>query len=1128
MFPTKGIFPLLVIFLATSFVSPDPSVRGPLFLGASTVAAQEASSSIYGTATDAKGALVPGVKVTAVNEQTGIQREAVTNSEGAYTIPLLPPGTYTITAEMPGFAALRITNVTLSVSINSNVPVILQAQTVTETVSVEAQSNKIDISNATLAYPVTNEQVHGLPVLTTTTGRNVLSLLPFLVPGVTPTDVLGTSRNSNAEGLSMSINGARPTSNSYNFAGADNNDNEMNGAATPLPNPDALQEFTILTNSYPADQGRSVGGIVNAVAKSGTADFHGNLRYIGINDALNARGFFDVTKPVTRLHTFGGQLGGPLVLPKIYDGRNRSFFFVDYEGTRSKSSATRILTNVLSARERVGDFSALPSAQRPRDPLTGQPFPNDRIPEGRIDPIARAYLDRYVPPANNGERGFISQPPSDIKNDSVTGNFMQKIGNDDTLSATLLYNKRNIESTTAALPINLRRNFTQNSWNFVLNETHIFSARVVNQLTLAATRAVNRRFPDAPDAFGISPTEIGFTGIRPQTDRFLSIPTLSVTGTSININLTSPLFTQERFKTLWQVQDSVSVARGNHSYKIGGDVRGFILNSFEANNNGAFTFTRSATARSRNAIADFLLGLPASFNQTTGSALYPRQRSYYFFGMDDWRVKSNLTLNLGLRYELAPPLKDELGQSIAFRPGARSQRFPNAPLGVLFVGDPDPVLGTVPAGGYPTDKNNFAPRVGLAYSPPASGWLRILFGNQKTAIRAAWGVFYDSTLGQTFLQQGTVQPFSVTQLLSANQIAAAGGTFANPFGSLPNPFPIDLSNRAFTGFPQLQPFDPTFRTAYTYQYNFTVQRELPGALLLELAYVGSNSFKQSSERQLNSALLTDTASADDVQDRRIFPLLGSIPSQESSGRARYDAAQFTLSRRLRNGLSIRASYVFQKALDTVSSTFFDLTPGATGWARSDFDRTHNFVTYFTYDLPNTKRRGVVGRLLNDWQIGGLTQIRSGLPLAIFQQPDPTFSGNDFFPGGAPDFVGPYVRFDPRTLQTITVNGVPTTGHFFFDPNAFRVVPADDPTQARQGNLARNVFDGPGVNQWDLSIAKRVALFESQSIEIRTDIRNLFNHALFDNPNTVVDDPGFGIITSSGLGRNVQFGVRYTF
>jgi hypothetical protein len=1100
-----------------------------LLMSTSLVNAQEASATIYGTATDAKKALLPGVKVTAVNESTGLQRDAITSSDGVYTIPLLPAGRYTITAEMPGFAVLRITNVAVQVSVNSNVPIVLEPKQIAETVSIEAQNNKIDPSNATVRFLVTNEQVQGLPVLTTTSGRNVLGLLPFLSPGVSPTDVFGTSRSSNLQGLSMSVNGARPESNSYNFAGGNNNDNETNGSVTPLPNPDALQEFTILTNSYPADQGGGVGGIFNAVAKSGTNHFHGNGRYIGINEALNARGFFDLRKPVTRLHTFGGQLGGPISLPGIYQGKNRTFFFVDYEGTRSHIATTRIFTNVLTQKERAGDFSSSPASQRPRDPLTNQPFPGGIIPPERINSISRAYLDSFIPLADSGGRTFTTQLPNDVRNDSVTTNFLHNLGTRDTIGVTVFYSNGNIASNSGALPLNLLRNFTQKSWNVVLNETHTFSSQLINQVTVAGIRAVTTRFPTAPNGFGVAPSTLGFTGINPQTDRYLAIPTLIVSGTSLNINLTSPLFTQDRFKTLWQIQDNLSYTRGVQSFKFGGDVRGFILNSFEANNNGSFTFSTSSTSRTRNGVADFLLGLPSSFNQSTGSALYPRQKAYYFYGMDDWRARPNLTINLGLRYELVTPFEDELRQLIAFRPGERSQRFPNAPSGVLFVGDSDPILGTVPAGGYPTDKNNLAPRLGVAYSPKVkSGWRHAIFGDGKTAIRAGWGVFYDATLGATFLQQATIQPFSVTQTLTAAQITAAGGSFANPYGTRTNPFPLDLSRRIFVGFPTLQPFDPHFRTAYTYQYNFTLQRELPGSLLLEIAYVGSNSFKQNRERQLNPAILTPTASADDVQDRRLFPTLGSIPSQESSGRARYDAGQFRLTRRFTKGFDFGVSYVFQKALDNVSSTYFDLTPGPTGWARSDYDRTHNFVVNYTYDLPRTRLRGLLGQIVNDWRLGGLTQIRSGQPLAIYQELDPTLSGYDFFPGGAPDLVGQYRRFDPRMLQTIVVNGVPTTGNFFFDPNAFRPVIPEDSAHARQGNLGRNIFDGPGINQWDLSIIKRIALFESQRLEVRADVRNLFNQALFDVPNTVVDAPGFGTVTRSGPGRTIQASLKYTF
>jgi hypothetical protein len=1090
------------------------------------VHAQEALANIGGTVVDVNGAVIPEVKITVTNDSTRLQREATAGGNGYFVVPLLPAGNYTLTAERTGFATITVTDVVLQVGINSTVNITLQPGGVAESVSVVADTNQIDITGATLKYSVTNEQVQGLPVLTTQAGRNVLNLLPFLIPGVSPTDVFGTARNSNGGGRSMSINGARPESNSFNFDGGSNNDNEFNESAARLPNPDALQEFTILTNSYPADQGRSSGGIVNAVSKSGTNQLHGNARYIGINEAFNARGFFDVTRPVNRLHTYGGQVGGPVVVPGIYNGRDRTFFFVDFEGTRSHRATTFTFPNVLTERERTGDFSALPASQRPRDPLTGQPFPNGVIPTARINPISRVYLERFIPLPNNGVRAFTTQLPTNLENDGVTTNFIHKLGKDDTLNATVIYNRSDNVSNFGSLPVSTRRNFPQESWSAVISETHTFSTRVVNQFTGSFTRVVNQRFNTIPEGTGISPGDVGITGIHPQTERYLAVPSISVTGTSVRIDPASTAFNQDKFKTLWQLKDDLSYNRGDHTFKFGGDARGYILNSFIGNNNGSFTFSASTSARTRNAIADFLLGLPSSFNQSTGNAMYPRQKAYYFYGMDDWRAKSNLTINAGVRYELTPPLKDELGQGMAFRPGQKSQRFPNAPTGILFAGDPDPVLGTIPAGGYPTDKNNFAPRLGIAYSPkPDSGWRRKIFGDNKTAVRAAWGVFYDTTLGASFTDQAYLQPFSVTQTLSAVQIAAAGGTFANPFGSLPNPFPLDLSRRNFIGFPELEPFDPTFRTAYTYQYNLSIQRELPGAMLLEIAYVGTNSFKQDRERELNLAVVGPGATIDNIQERRLYPQLGAVISQESTGRARYDAAQLNLTRRFRNGLSFNASYVFQKALDAGSSAVLALT-STSSWARADFDRRHSLVFSYTFDLPSTRFRGLGGRIINGWQIGGLTQIRSGQPLFIQQRTNPTLT-TDFY-SGTPDFVGPYVGFDPRLVQTIVVNGVATTGHFLFDPNAFRAVPVDNPAAARNGSLGRNVFDGPGLNQWDLSIIKRIKITESQRIELRSDISNLFNRALFDVPETSVEAPNFGQVIRAGPGRTIQLALRYSF
>ncbi len=484
--------------------------------------------------------------------------------------------------------------------------------------------------------------------------------------------------------------------------------------------------------------------------------------------------------------------------------------------------------------------------------------------------------------------------------------------------------------------------------------------------------------------------------------------------------------------------------------------------------------------------------------------------------MSDWHTLPNLTINIGLRYELSPPIKDELDQVSAFRPGAKSERFPNAPSGLLFVGDIDPVLGRLPRGLFPTDKNNLAPRLGVAYSPePERGLLRFLFGKSKTAIRVGGGLFYDYLFGTGFARVSSTQPFSISQTLNVQRIHSTGGTLANPFGTLPSPWPLDLSKRHFIGIPDLQPIDPNFRSPYTYQYNLTLQRELPWSFLFEAAYIGSNSFKLIRQVEINGARVETGASLGNLQSRRVYPHLGSILQQESSGRARYDSLQLGLKRKLRSGLLIDGSYVYGKSLDDGSSPLSVLSTNPFRWARSSYNRMHNVVVSYSYDLPN------------GWQASGITEFRSGLPIDIAQSFDSTLTGRT--PFGNPDIVKPFVRLDPRTPQTIVVAGSSQTGNYFFDPGSFKFVFANIPDQIRAGTLGRNVFDGPGLSLTSLSIVKKIRLTESHQILLRSDIRNLFNEANFDMPSLLTDNPfTFGKVTRAAPGRNVQLSLKYLF
>lgn len=1081
-------------------------------------------SDLLGTVRDSSGASVAGAKVIATHTSTNVSADMKSDDSGNFAFRFLPPGRYSVRAEMSGFNTVTVTDVILQVNINATITIVLKPASISESLTVKAETNRIETTDATVKHSITNEQVLGLPVLTSTAGRSVLNTLPFLAPGVVSNTVSG---EGGSRGEQISINGSRPSSVSFNFEGGDNNDHEGNRAASPLPNPDALGEFTIVTNNYKADLGRSSGGVINAVTKGGTNEFHGNLRYFLVNEALNARGFFDPVRPRSRLNTFGGNIGGPVKLPWVYNGKDKTFFFVDYEGTRSDRQSL-YNRDLLSERERRGDFSNLPVAQQPVDPVTRQPFQGGIIPDNRISPVAKEYLSRYIPSPNTGERNYRALLPTSDLNDGITARVDHKIGQSDTISGTYFYVKTQTEAgSTTNIPIGSQQNSYTRNHNFVLRETHVFSDRWINQFIGTITRYTDDFRFLTPGADGVSPAEIGITGVHPQTEKFLGVPTLVIAGTGVQLTTGGG---STSAKTAWQIKDDVSYTRGAHSFKFGGEMRSFIFNKYLGNANGSFNFSNANTFGSRVSIADFLLGVPNSFSQNTGNVLYPRQHAYYFYGLDDWRVTPNLTLNFGLRYELVPNLVDENDQFNVFRPGEKSQLLPQAPLGVLFIGDPDSVLGTVPPGVYPTDKNNFAPRFGLAYTPRSSSdFGKKLLGEGKTVIRLGAGVFYDQTYGFSATQYSFTQPFSVTQSLAANQINAAGGTYVNPFGTLPNPWPLDLSERTFTGTPQLQPFDPTFRTAYTYQYNFTIQRELPWSLLVDFGYVGNISAKLNRERELNWAVVGPGATTANVQARRIYQQFGSIPSQESTGRARYDSFQVRLTRRFAAGLALDSSYVFAKALDNGSNPQVSqlVLTNPLRWARSSNDRRHNFVASYTYAFPKSRASSWVKYVADGWQIGGITQFRSGVPMDISQIGDTTLSGRIIGGRGNPDLIGEFVKFDPRNFQTIVVDGVARTGNFFFDPRAFRNVTVTDYTQARPGTLGRNVFSGPGINTWAASFIKHTVIAERHDIELRADIDNLFNHANFFTP-SLITGATFGGVTSADTGRTLQISLRYRF
>jgi hypothetical protein len=579
-------------------------------------------------------------------------------------------------------------------------------------ITVAGESQKPELTSPTIKHIVIEEQIRDLPIIAGALGRSVLDRLPLLVPGVTPTSV---TNNLNARGGSYSVNGARPETINFTINGGDNND-QLNGTAASIaPNPDVIGEFTVVTNNYKAEAGRSIGALINVATKSGGNDRHGNLRYFSRQRVYNARDFFDGARPPFNLNLFGGQLGGPVVLPGFYNGRDRTFFFFDYEGSRRKFGATR-RTNVPTNLERQGDFSQSTGQPIPRNPADGQPFPNNRVP---VRPIAKWYIDHLLPPPNNGPSEFLGVFRGFNRVDQFTIRNDQRLGDKATLSATYFFDDEGNATPAAGGTFRTDTDDTRTQ-NFILNYTRAFTPNTLNQFSFAYNRLASNLLFQNADALGVRPRDVGFTGVEALTSAAISPPTVNILD-PFSITLAGVQLIRRSIRNTLQFKDDLSIARSVHDLKLGLDMRRFILDDLLGSvPTGVFNFSRATSPGTGNGFADFLLGRPNIFSQSSPAEADLRQSYWGMYFQDDWRVRPNVTLSLGLRYEIAPPVIDKFDRPGAFRPGGRSARIPAAPEGLIYPGDRDPLSGKALSRGVTiTDKNNWAPRFGLAYSPGA-------------------------------------------------------------------------------------------------------------------------------------------------------------------------------------------------------------------------------------------------------------------------------------------------------------------------------------------------------------------------------------------------------------------------
>ncbi len=1093
------------------------SLRSILFLALClafcvSALAQSSTATISGTVVDEGGAVVTEAQIAAINADTGLRRQATTNSDGYFTIPLLPPGRYTITATRQGFSPMEIGGIALNVNDHRSIQIPLKVGQVGETVTVTSDAVQVDTLTGTLKETVAQERIVGLPL----NGRNALEL-QRLVPGAG-----GVVAADQAQNQSLSINGSRANSNNYTLDGGDNHDPFFNTPSV-FPNPDALQEFTIQTSAYSAAYGRNAGAVINAITRSGTNDFHGSLFEFLRNEKLNARSFFAPSVSPFKRNQFGGTFGGPI-------RRNRTFFFTAYQGWRERSSPGSVTAIVPTAAERTGDLSSLRTLLRdpniavtatvrcepaPANPVAGVRyqgacFPGNIIPANRLNQPTQKFLAAFVPLPNgpNGQLNFASGQQFD--QDQFITKIDHQLGGANTLSGRLLYNQDGNQELPGNLPgFFARINYT--NWNLTVNDTHTFSPRLLNVVRFTFNKVNRQQLSVAPG--NQTYIDFGAPFTRTFTDEKPAAIHTQVDG-YFNAFTRFPL---DQFRRNYQFGDELNLTHGNHQLRFGGELSRSILDREEFFRGDPFIQYRNNFTG--NALGDLLLGRPSTFEQQAKTASNIRTLELALYAQDDWKVSQRLSLNLGLRWDPYFPFVDELDRFGQFLPGVQSTVFPTAPRGAVFPGDPG-----VPRATFEDQWANFAPRFGFAYDP---------FGKGKTSLRGGYGVFYSQIRQQANNGVNLAQPFSL-RLTITNPPQGLD----NPYAATGNPFPFTPPAGAaaqtykFTRPLTLSNFAPDFRNAIVQQWNLNVQQELWGSYLVTAAYAGSKGNHLFQQYQANPA----RPGAGSVDSRRIYaPDFGPITTFASVANSTYHALQLSANKRFTQGFTLLASYTWSKFLDNASADGDGASNPFNLFAEksvSDLDLPHRFVASFIYDLPKLRNSNAVLRhLLGGWQTNGIVVVQSGRAFSVVTGRDNSQTGVNL---DRPNLLGD-PRLDAGRSRADLITRYFNTCTRLLSGALANCQPGESPVWQENalgafGTAGRNTLRGPDFANLDFGLFKDFpGLQESHKLQFRSEVFNLFNHPNLGNPGANASSANFGRInTTAGAPRVIQFALKYLF
>jgi hypothetical protein len=1137
-----------------------------ILLVSAPLAAQ--TGGIGGTVKDPSGGAVVNAAVTLINEDTNARQSQTTAAAGSYAFPQVQPGRYRLEAEAPGFKKFIQSGIAIDVQQQVALDVALPIGQTSESIEVTAETPLLQPNTSSLGQIVSNREISDLPLI----GRNTLSLIG-LTAGTQPIGPFGgvpARTNAYNQGY-FSTSGSQVVSNETLIDGIPANAAVFNAPAY-VPVVDAVQEFKVQTNSFSAEFGRTGGGVVNIVTKSGTNQIHGSAYEFFRNNHLDSNNWFNNRAgqklPYDNFNQYGGTIGAPIVIPHVYNGHDKTFFFFNYEGLREHRGLTQVLTIPTQA-QLAGDFRGGPTIY---DPLTARPdparagqfirdaFPNNVIPADRVDPVAAKARSLYPAPnatgTASGANNFVGNGSAPNTQDQYTGRLDHAITQSQRVFARVSWSDVGrgavdffgngagwVNPGGGGVPL------VFNARNAALDYTYTITPTLLLDVRYGFVRQFVFK---TPALTGIDLTTVGFPAVLNQEVFLRALPAFQPSGYRALAPATSDLI--NRADNTHSFATSINKVLQTHSLKFGFDYRFIPIGELQPNApQGVFNFDSgftganplAASASSGSSVASFSLGYPSSGSIDYNPQVSISSRYYGLYLQDDWRVTKKLTLNLGMRYELETSRNERYNRLSWFDPSVANPigaqvGLPNLRGGLEFAG-----VNGDSRRQKTLDPLNFGPRFGVAYSL-----------TPKTVLRGGYGLFYLARTGDDTGQNlGSSGFFATTTYVSSID----GGV--TPASKLGNPFPNGLVQPpgSSQGLSTLLGQDLATvlhadRAAYSQDWNFDVQRELPGGVLIDAAYSGSKGTRLPVDIQLNqlgdrylalgSQLIQPVAnpfsgvitvgslSGKTIpygQLLRPYPEFGNVNIRAvHEGNSTYHSAQLKAERRFSKGFSMLVAYTFSKMLTDAGSrtTTNFANPGiqdsnnlSAEKAPGNVDVPQRLVVSYNWELPFgpgrafLNERGLIGKVVGGWQLNGITTAQGGMPLGLTTSINQT---NSYGGGSRPNNNGTSAELSGSVESRLNQ---------YFNPGVFSQPPA-----FTFGNVARTLSNirAPGLVNFDFSVVKNTRFMERANVQFRAEFFDLFNHPNFGAPGTTFGTSSFGVISSANDGRTIQFGLKLLF